>query len=202
MEIIALIDVLGTIVFAISGTLTAIDKKMDIFGASVVAFITATGGGTLRDMILGATPPGWVLDPYYLLYVALGVIFSILFKKWILKLKKTLFLFDTIGIAVFTILGVEKALALSLDPMVCVLMGVVSAVFGGVLRDIICNEIPLIFRKEVYALVCAVAGAIYVYGLDDLQIARELKVATIAILTIAARVWIVKYRISLPQIRG
>ncbi len=198
MGTIIAIDILGTIVFAVSGALTAIDKKMDVFGAAVVAFLTALGGGTIRDVLLGATPPGWARDPMYILYVFIGLAFAVVFKNRILSLKRTFFIFDTIGIAVFTILGVEKTLQLGLSPWIAIIMGMVSAVFGGVLRDIASNEIPLIFRKEIYALVCIVAGALYIFVLDFLPVTMEWKIWLVIIFVIVSRIIILRYNVALP----
>ena len=156
------LDLIGTMVFAISGALTARDKDLDAFGMAAVAFITALGGGTLRDVLMGSTPVGWMNDPTYLIMIAGGLLLSFLFGKRVRKLRRTFFVFDTIGIAVFSVLGVQKALSLDLQPGISVLMGMISAVFGGVIRDIICNEIPLIFRKEIYALACFVGGLVFI----------------------------------------
>ncbi len=200
MSIILILDIVGTIVFAISGALSAIDKRMDFFGAAVIAFLTALGGGTIRDILLGATPVGWMQTPNYLVYVLIGLVLSIAFKNVVLKLRRTLFLFDTIGIAVFTILGIEKTLSFGLSPLVAVVMGMVSAVFGGVLRDIASNDIPLIFRKEIYALVCVVAGLLYALILKQMAIPESLAIWITVAFVIVTRSLIVKYNISLPAL--
>lgn len=200
MSIILILDIVGTIVFAISGALSAIDKRMDFFGAAVIAFLTALGGGTIRDILLGATPVGWMQTPNYLVYVLIGLVLSIAFKNVVLKLRRTLFLFDTIGIAVFTILGIEKTLSFGLSPLVAVVMGMVSAVFGGVLRDIASNDIPLIFRKEIYALVCVVAGLLYALILKQMAIHESLAIWITVAFVIVTRSLIVKYNISLPAL--
>ena len=202
MNIISLIDIIGTVVFAISGSLSAIDKKMDVFGAAVIAFLTALGGGTIRDILLGATPVGWMQTPSYLLYVLLGLVFSLVFKKQVLKLKRTLFLFDTIGIAVFTILGIEKTLSFGLSPYIAVVMGMVSAVFGGVLRDIASNHIPLIFRKEIYALVCVVAGFLYVFVLKSTGLSQDFSIWITVVFVIVVRTLIVKFNVTLPALEN
>ncbi|MFT5955027.1 MAG: putative membrane protein YeiH [Cyclobacteriaceae bacterium] len=162
MNILSLLDLVGTGVFAISGALTAYDKKLDLFGISAVAFITALGGGTLRDILIGSTPVAWMTNTVYLLVIFIGILFALAFRTYVMRLRKTLFLFDTIGIAVFTVLGLQKSLNVGIDPIIAIMMGMVSAVFGGVIRDIVCNEIPLIFQKEIYALVCIAGGALYV----------------------------------------
>jgi uncharacterized membrane protein YeiH len=161
MEIIYFLNIIGTFVFAISGALTASAKKMDAFGSAVIAFITALGGGTLRDVLIGSQPVGWMLDTNYLYTVMLALLFSYLFKPKIEKLRKTMFLFDTIGIGLFTVLGVQKTIEFGLDPIIALMMGTVSAVFGGVLRDILSSRVPLIFRKEIYATACLAGGCLY-----------------------------------------
>ncbi|MFC6999833.1 trimeric intracellular cation channel family protein [Rufibacter roseus] len=160
LPFIPVLEIIGTFVFAISGTLTAAEKKLDPFGASVIAFVTALGGGTVRDLLLNLRPV-WIQEERYLLTVFISVVVAVLFRKQINRLRRTLFLFDTAGIALFTILGMEKALRIGVPPIIALVMGVVSAVFGGVVRDILCNEIPLIFRREVYATACLTGGGAY-----------------------------------------
>lgn len=155
------VDLAGTFVFAVSGWLLASNKKLDIFGASVIAFVTALGGGTLRDLLIGSQPVGWTKDLNYLLMVGLGIICGLFFKRVFEKLRKTMFLFDSVGLGLFTILGIQKTLEFGLSPIIAVMMGTISAVFGGVLRDTLVNEIPLIFRKEIYATVCLTGGVVY-----------------------------------------
>lgn len=159
MEFLYPFDLLGTYFFAISGTLAGINKKLDMFGALVVGFITAIGGGSIRDLVLGQAPLIWVRDMNYAIVIILAFLSTMLFRKHLLKLRKTFFVFDTIGIGLFTVMGLEKSLALDTPLIVAVFMGVTSAVMGGVIRDIICNDIPLIFRTELYATAC-LAGAV------------------------------------------
>jgi len=157
---IPILEIVGTLVFAISGTLTAVDKKLDPFGAAVIAFVTALGGGTLRDLLLHLRPI-WIQEEELLITVFVAVVVAVLFRRQISQLRRTMFVFDTAGIALFTVLGLEKALRTGVSPLIALVMGVVTAVFGGVVRDILCNEIPLIFRKEVYATACLAGGAAY-----------------------------------------
>lgn len=166
MNWIYTLDLIGTLVFAISGILTAIDNKFDLMGSLVIGLVTAVGGGTLRDMMIGQTPVGWIKDMNYLGMVLLALALTYLFKKHILKLRKSMFFFDTIGIGLFTILGLEKTLALELSIPIALLMGVISAVFGGVIRDVLSNVVPLIFRKEIYATACLLGGIVYI-GLES-----------------------------------
>lgn len=160
-ELIYYVDLAGTFVFAVSGWLLASKKQLDFFGAAVISFITAVGGGTLRDVLIGSTPVGWMHDLNYLKVIAAGMLAAVFFKRIFERLRKTMFLFDSIGIGLFTILGLQKTLDFGLSPVVAIMMGTISAVFGGVLRDTLVNEIPMIFRKEVYATVCLAGGIVY-----------------------------------------
>lgn len=161
MEITTVIDILGTIAFAISGALTAMRKKLDVFGILIIALVTSVGGGTLRDILIGKTPVGWMLNMTFVYVIFGATIVAILFRSYLKYVKRSLFLFDTIGIALYTIAGAQIATAVGLHPVVCVVLGTISACFGGVLRDILCNEIPVIFHKEIYATVCILGGSVY-----------------------------------------
>ena len=166
MSAVLLIDYIGTFVFAISGVLVAVEKRFDLFGAIIIGIVTAIGGGTLRDLLIGSTPVGWMLNENYILIILLSIPFCYFFKAKISKYRKSFFLFDTLGIGLFTILGIEKTLQSGLSPTIALMMGVVSAVFGGVIRDVLSNEVPLIFRKEIYAFACLVGGFIYLIVLN------------------------------------
>ncbi|MEL7162889.1 MAG: TRIC cation channel family protein, partial [Bacteroidota bacterium] len=124
--------------------------------------VTAIGGGTLRDLLIGSTPVGWMQTNLYLYLVLASVVGAYLFRPYFRKLRRSMFLFDTIGIALYTILGLQKALAFGLSPTMSVMMGVVSATFGGVIRDVLSTEPPLIFRREIYASACLVGGILFV----------------------------------------
>jgi uncharacterized membrane protein YeiH len=199
MEMIYILDLLGVFVFAISGTLSASNKQFDLFGAMFTAFITALGGGTIRDLVLGCTPVIWATDMTYLYIITAAVILTFLFKDYIMGLKKTLFLFDTIGIGVFTIIGMQKSLALGFNPVISIMMGVVSAVMGGVLRDTFVNDIPLIFRKEIYATACIV-GALLFLLLSFLNVNAEASLLFTIILIISIRLIAIKFQLRLPVI--
>ena len=200
MDFIYLLNLIGTFVFAISGALTASSKKMDAFGAAVIAFITALGGGTLRDVLIGSQPVGWMVDNNYLYIVLAGLLFSYFFKSYIEKLRRTMFLFDTIGIGLFTVLGVQKTLEYGLSPMIAIMMGAVSAVFGGVLRDILSNRIPLIFRKEIYATACLAGGLIY-WGLIQTSVSSNWNIFISVMIIMAIRFFAVKKGWGLPGIK-
>ncbi|MEM7296653.1 MAG: trimeric intracellular cation channel family protein [Bacteroidota bacterium] len=198
MTILYFIDILGIMVFAISGALTGRDKKLDFFGIAAVGFITAIGGGTVRDILIGSTPVGWMNDLTYLAMIGVGIIISLLFGKRVRKLRRTFFMFDTIGIAVFTVLGLQKALTIGVHPIIAIMMGMVSAVFGGAIRDVICNEIPLIFRKEIYALACLCGGILYV-TLQSFDINSTANILITVIFIGLFRILAVKYKWTLPN---
>jgi uncharacterized membrane protein YeiH len=199
LNFIEILDLVGTFVFALSGTLAAANQRFDVFGAFIIAFVTAVGGGTLRDVLIGAHPVGWMQDLRYLYLIIAAVFVAYFFKRHILKLRKTLFLFDTIGIAIFTILGLEKTLAIGLSPEVAIMMGMVSAVFGGVMRDILCNLVPLIFQKEIYATACLIGAVLYLILCHYLS--QNLAITTTVLAIIIIRIAAVKNRWSLPVIR-
>ena len=199
MDFLYIIDIIGTFVFAISGTMAASEKKMDVFGAFIFASVTAIGGGTIRDLLIGSLPVGWMKDLNYLIVILLGLLFTMFFKKTIKSISKTIFLFDTIGIGAFTVLGLQKTLALGLHPMIAILMGTCSAVFGGVVRDVLANRIPLIFRKEIYATACLGGGLLYV-SLHALDVPTYINVIVSIISIIVIRILSVLKGWALPKI--
>ncbi|MCY1723116.1 trimeric intracellular cation channel family protein [Prolixibacteraceae bacterium Z1-6] len=199
MDLLLLFDYIGTFVFAISGTLTAAEKRLDIFGATMIGFVTAIGGGTLRDMMLGDLPVAWMRTNNYFWVIIAGVVVTIIFKKIVIKLKHTIFLFDTIGIATFTLLGLKKALLFQIDPAMAILMGLSSAVVGGVIRDTLCNELPLIFHREIYATAC-IAGALIYLFLRHFAVPEIFCELATVITIIIIRIVVVKYNIALPRL--
>ena len=168
MELINFVDYFGTFVFAISGVIAGVEKKFDFFGVMTLAIVTAIGGGTLRDLLIGSTPVGWMQDEKYIYIILLAIPICYFFIKRVQRLKKGLFLFDTIGIGLFTILGIQKTLDSGLSPTIAVVMGVVSAVFGGIIRDVLSNEVPLIFRKEIYASACFIGAIVFMVAKEFL----------------------------------
>ncbi len=193
------ITILGTFSFAVSGAFAAMQKRLDAFGVLIVAFVTAVGGGTLRDLLIGATPVFWLKDANYSLLIIITAIIAMIFWKRIKSLKITLFLFDSLGLGFFTILGVQKGLTYDLSPGVCVALGTVTGCFGGITRDILLNNIPLIFRKEIYATACIIGGVVFLslryLGIDD-TIVKVTSVAVVFLIRIIA----VKRKLSLPRI--
>lgn len=193
------IDVLGTVAFAISGVLVAMEKRLDLFGVLIIAFVTAIGGGTLRDLLIGNTPVAWMRDLTYVTVIFITVVFAIIFVNQLKYLRKSLFLFDTIGIGLYTMLGVEKGLQAELLPIMCIFLGTMTACFGGVIRDILCNEIPVIFRKEIYATACILGGASY-FLFTGLSLKEGYAYVAAIMVVITLRLLAVKFGISLPNI--
>jgi len=193
------IDILGTIAFAISGVLVAMDKKLDLFGVFIIAFVTAVGGGSLRDLLIGKTPVVWMQESVYVFTILGTVVFAILFRSKIKYLRTSLFLFDTIGIGLYTMVGIEKGLNAGLLPIMCIALGTMTASFGGVIRDILCNEIPVIFRKEIYATACILGGAGY-FLLRELPFNNEYAYLAAIVIVIGIRLLAVKFKIALPNI--
>jgi uncharacterized membrane protein YeiH len=193
------IDILGTIAFAISGALVAMNKRMDPFGVLIIAFVTAVGGGTLRDVMIGIEPVSWMRNMTFVYVIISSAFFAVLFRKRINYLRKSLFLFDTIGISLYTVVGIETGLVAGLHPLICIAMGTMTACFGGVLRDILCNEIPVIFRKEIYATACILGGITYFLLLQFFE-DRNILFVIVGVVVITIRLIAVRYKISLPTL--
>ena len=157
------LDHIGLFAFAISGVLTAANRNLDILGCYIIAFITALGGGTIRDLLLNVDV-AWMTSLSQLLVVIAGATIGIVFRKKLRSWRRTLSIFDTVGISVFTIVGVQKGLSHDTLAITAVFLGMITATFGGLLRDVLCNEIPLIFKKEIYAIPCLLGGSIYLLG--------------------------------------
>jgi uncharacterized membrane protein YeiH len=193
----SVIEILGTIAFAVSGAFSAMQKRLDVFGVMIIGFVTAIGGGTIRDVLMGDTPVNWMRDYQLPLIILATVVATILFKKYIRTFKITLFIFDALGLGLFTIIGVQKGLAAGLNPGVCVALGTITGCFGGVLRDILLNNIPLIFQKEIYATACIVGGTLYLLLATRMD-AGVAGISGVAVVC-AIRIIAVKYKLSLPR---
>lgn len=191
------LDIIGTAAFAISGALVAMNKRLDPFGVFIIAFVTAAGGGTMRDILTGRLPVGWMLDINYM-YAIIGATFiAIIFRKRLRFWSKTFFLFDTIGIGVFTIIGTEIGVKAGFHPVISIALGTMTACFGGVTRDILCNDIPLIFRKEIYAIACIV-GAITFLILQEFFLNTYVVYIGTTLIVITVRLLAVRFKLSLP----
>ena len=201
MTIIYALDIAGTFAFALSGALFAKKKDFDAFGVIIIAFVTAVGGGMIRDVLIDAHPINWIGDLNYMWTILAAVLIMYFFRSKVAPLSKTMFLFDTIGISVFTLLGLEKGLSFNLHPFVALVMGMVSAVFGGVIRDVLTREIPLIFKKEIYASACLAGGLVYlVLGFFNVESTLQFVISSVVIFLI--RFLSVKYKYELPKVNS
>jgi uncharacterized membrane protein YeiH len=193
-------DLLGTLVFAISGALAVKDDEVDWLGAGFTGFVTAIGGGTLRDVLLNSYPLAWIQDPNLLLVILLGLTLAFAFYNTLERLQKTLLLFDSLGIAFFTILGLQKALSLGVRPEIAAMMGMFSAVMGGVIRDTLTNNLPVIFRKELYASPCLVGAGLYIL-FAYFQIPPDLNIVIGVVFIVVFRLLSIRFGWSLPRFR-
>lgn len=197
---VQILDFIGTFAFAISGIRLASAKRFDWFGAYVVGLATAIGGGTIRDVLLDVTP-GWMTNPIYLVCTGMALLWVIYFGKHLIHLHNTFFIFDSIGLALFTVVGVGKSIALGYPFWVAIIMGSITGAAGGVIRDVFINEIPLIFRKEIYAMACVVGGIVYwvchLIGMDAV-VTQIISGGSVFVTRILA----VKYQICLPILKG
>ncbi len=201
MNIQYIFELVGTCFFAVSGALAANKQSdPDWFGVTFIGFITAIGGGSIRDMLLGSYPLAWIGNVQFLYAILTGVVLASLFYTQLQKLRKTLFIFDTFGIALFTILGTEKALLIGVHPLVAAIMGMFSAIMGGVIRDVLTNQTPVLFHKEIYATAC-LAGAFLYLLLDRIGLDRNLSFLISGLLILVIRILAVKYKLSLPKFK-
>lgn len=194
---IYILDLIGTVVFAITGALAAKEHKMDVFGMFILAFVTGVGGGTLRDMMIGSTPVFWMKNPFYILMIVLGVVLPIVLKK-MSEWKKSILFFDAIGLGVFTVIGVEKGIDFELHPVIAVALGAVTGCFGGLIRDILRNQIPAVLHKEIYAT-ASLTGGIMFFVLNYLGFHSDLVAVLTAFIVFIIRVLALKYRWELPK---
>ena len=194
-----IIEFLGTFAFAISGIRHAAAKHFDWFGGYVCGIAVAIGGGTIRDVVLGATP-FWMTNPFYIICTALALVFVIVFSKHMEGLRNTWFVFDTLGLALFTIAGIQKSLAFGQPFWVAIIMGCITGSAGGVIRDVLLNNEPVIFQREIYAM-AAVLGGITYWALAEVGAPIELTVIASFLVTCLMRFLAVRYHLSLPKLK-
>ncbi len=198
-ELLEILDILGIGAFSIAGVFAAMEKKLDLFGIFIIAFVTAMGGGTVRDILIGDLPVNWMRSTNEILVIFITAAIAIIFNKLIRNFEKTLFVFDSLGLGLFTVVGIEKGLHFNFEPGMCIALGTVTGCFGGVIRDILLNSIPLIFQKEVYATACIIGGMIY-FLLVKVNMSNY-QITIISILVIfVVRILAVRYKLSLPDI--
>jgi len=201
MSFIYLLDLCAVAVCAITATLEARRRELDWFGVVVIAVIAGIGGGTLRDILLGRLPVYWIHDPVYVVVGATAATFAFFFGRY-LRLPLNFFLIpDAIGLALFTVIGTSVAITLGTPWLVAALMGVITGVFGGVIRDILCNEIPLIFRTDIYAT-ASFAGALLLIVLDSYRVNHNIAILLSMTCIIIIRLVAIRWHISLPRLRN
>lgn len=195
-----ILEILGTFFFAISGALAVRDRDADLFGATFTGFVTAIGGGSLRDIMLGSYPLTWISDVYFLYAIFAGALIAYVFFNMLSGLRRTFLFFDAVGISFFTILGVEKALSLGMRPEIAAIMGMFSAVMGGVIRDTLINETPVLFRKEIYATACLGGAGLYLL-LNSWNVDRNVNLIISSLVIFIIRIVAVKFKLALPNFK-
>lgn len=200
MSLLSIITYLGIFVFALTGAFKARTYKMDIFGGLVVAFTTAYGGGTIRDLLIGVKPVNWINDNLALVLVIAGTAFTFLLKENVRRFRRTIFFTDATGLGLFTVAGIEVALRNGLNDTYALIMGVVTATFGGLIADVFCNAVPDLFKKgELYASACAMGGIAYLL-IKRINISNDVNLAFCVLFVVAIRIYSKRKRLSLPEI--
>ncbi|MCB6900705.1 trimeric intracellular cation channel family protein [Hoylesella buccalis] len=193
------IEFVGTFAFAISGIRHAAAKNFDWFGGFVCGIAVAIGGGTIRDVMIGVTP-FWMTSSIYIICTVLAQLFVIVFSKFLKRLDNTWFVFDTLGLALFTIAGIQKSLAYDFPFWVAIIMGCMTGSAGGVIRDVLLNNVPIIFQKEIYAMASIIGGIVY-WVLISLDVDVSITVVSSFLVVCVIRFLAVRYHLSLPRLR-
>jgi len=197
MEPLSIIDILGTFSFACSGAFAAMNKRFDPVGVIIIAFVTAIGGGTLRDVLIGQFPVSWLTNGTTITVILIAAFVTLFGGRYLRKLPKTLFVFDALGLGLFTIYGIEIGMQSGFNMGLCITLGTISACFGGVIRDVLLNTIPLIFRKEIYAMTCVAGGLVY-FALLQTNMDLEWIQFLCILLIVGIRLIVVKKRLQIP----
>ena len=200
MTVLAFINYAGIFVFALTGAFKARAFKMDVFGGLVVAFATAYGGGTIRDLLIGIRPVNWINDRFALILVFSAAAITFLVKDQLNRFRRTIFVTDAIGLGMFTAAGIEVSLRAGVNDVYSLIMGVMTATFGGLVADIFCNDIPNLFKRgELYATASAIGGAVYII-LNNYNLNTQINLGICVVLVIALRIYFKIKRLSLPGI--
>lgn len=196
-DFLYIVDILGTFAFAVAVAFSAMEKRLDPFGVLVLSFVTAIGGGTLRDILIGNVPVGWLRNETATIVIFISAIAAMFFSRYLRQFNTTLFVFDALGLGLFTIIGLEIAIEKEFSIGICIAIGTITACFGGVTRDVLLNNVPLLFRKEIYAMACIAGGLLYfllMYFKIDANLAKI--ICIIVIFTIRVLAFQLKW--SLP----
>jgi uncharacterized membrane protein YeiH len=191
------LDLIGTFVFAISGAASGVKNRLDIFGVSVLAFVAGNAGGLTRDVLIGAVPPAAINDWRYVTASLIAGVTTFLWYPSVQRLQHVIVLFDAAGLAIFAVSGTQKALAYGVNPFVAALLGMLTGIGGGMMRDLLVNEIPVVLRTELYAI-AALAGAAVVVAGHLLELPPTATTITGAILCFAVRLISIRRRWNLP----
>lgn len=197
-QFLYIIDILGTFSFAVSGAFLAMEKKLDPFGVLVLSFVTAIGGGTLRDIMIGNLPVSWLRNETATIVIFSSAVATMFFGRYLKHLTTTLFLFDALGLGLFTVVGIKLGMDKHFSMGVCITLGTITACFGGVIRDVLLNSVPLLFRKEIYAMACIAGGLIY-FLLRAMKLNADVTTIICILIIFAIRLLAVRVKLSLPQ---
>ncbi|MGF1834810.1 trimeric intracellular cation channel family protein [Photobacterium sanguinicancri] len=189
--------IIGITAEAMTGAIAAGKRHMDWFGVMLVASATAIGGGTVRDVLLGHYPLGWVANPQYLVITCLAGLFTTLVAKWVMRYHKIFVILDAVGLIVFSIIGCRVAMDMGLPPLICIVSAVVTGIFGGLLRDLICRRQPMVLHKELYASVAFLAGGMY-FGMMYFEVPELITTVATLVVGFIARMAAVQLSWSLP----
>ena len=194
------LDLLGTFVFAITGVLSGCRRDMDLFGIMVLAFVTAIGGGTIRDMLLTGQAVFWVTDLNYLHVILMSFVIGLVALKRFQRYERLLLVMDAIGLATFTVIGVEKTLTLGFAPIIAVCMGMLTGAGGGIIRDLLSGQAPLILSKSIYATATMAGGVVYITG-NALNLSPHWLAIAACLTVFGLRLIDVRHDLSLPRWR-
>lgn len=195
------LELSGTFAFAVSGATAAINKSYDVIGLLALAFITAIGGGTIRDLLIGATPVAWMTDELSNTAIIVAAVIAALFFSYVKILQRWLNIFDAIGLGMFTITGINKGIAAGLPIPVCVALGVITGTFGGLLRDVITGEQPVLFTREIYAVASIAGGSLFVLAGFFTHLPADLIQSISVTVIVGIRLLSLRYNWQLPRIR-
>lgn len=194
-----ILELLSLISFAISGAYYGISKKYDVFGILIISFATCTSGGMLRDFFLGNFPVSWIRNNNYAYIILVSSIYTIYYYKYIKYMEYLIFILDSIGLGVFTVLGIQYSIKYNLSPIIGILLGTINGSFGGIVRDILCGKNPVIFRKEIYATVCIIGGILF-FILDYFGISKDYTYPITIIFIFIIRILVIEYKLKFPSI--
>ena len=199
MNLLPIFTHTGIFIFAITGAFKARAYRMDVFGAAVLAFVTAYGGGTIRDLLIN-TRPYWLSDNIAMILVLISTLITFLFKRDFRQFRKIVFFTDAAGIGLFTVVGIEKSLQSGINDVNAVLMGMITATFGGLIGDLLCNTVPTLMKRgELYATACAIGGTVYV-ALKHTPLNDNINLIICVLIIVGVRIYSKRKRLMLPEI--